>query len=136
MVAMTSAPLCPEVKVVVDDGGPARLRSALLGWCLERGIPAWLSPVLVWLVIAGTSLRFGVNLYRFEPVRWVGKIAPRPLLMIHGEHDQYVTDFDELLRAASPTEVWRLPDQGHVTASLNLRGQYWDHVIAFLDHYL
>ncbi len=136
MVAMTSAPICPEVNVVVDDGGPVRLRSALLGWCLERGVPGWLAPALVWLVIAETSLRFGVNLYRFEPVRWVGKIAPRPLLLIHGEHDQYVTDFNDLLKAVSPSEVWRLPDHGHVTASLNLRDEYWNHVIAFLNRYL
>jgi uncharacterized protein len=136
MVAMLSAPVCPEVSLVVEDGGPARLRTALRGWCLERNVPAWLTPGFAWLVVAGTSLRFGTNLFRFEPVRWVGQIAPRPLLMIHGEHDQYVTDFDDLLRAAHPTEVWRLPAEGHVTASLNLQGAYWQRVIAFLDRYL
>jgi len=136
MVAMLSAPICPEVSLVVDDGGPARLRTALKGWCLERNIPAWLAPALAWLVIVGTSLRFGDNLFRFEPVRWVGQIAPRPLMMIHGEHDQYVTDFDDLLKAAHPTEVWRLADEGHVTASINLGAAYWQRVITFLDKYL
>jgi alpha-beta hydrolase superfamily lysophospholipase len=136
MVAMTSAPICPEVSVVVDDGGPARMRTALRGWCLERGIPAWLAPPLVWLALAATSLRFGTNLYRYEPVRWVGKIAPRPLMLIHGERDQYVTDFDDLLRAAKPGEVWRLPEEGHVTVSLNQRDEYWKRVIAFLNQNL
>ena len=56
--------------------------------------------------------------------------------MIHGEHDQYVADFDDLLKAANPTEVWRLPAEGHVTASLNLQGVYWQRVIGFLDKYL
>ena len=136
MVAITSAPICPQVNAVIDDGGPVRLRSALLGWCLERGVPAWLAPLMITLVLGAACLRFGVNLYRFEAVRWVGKIAPRPLLLIHGEHDQYVTDFNDLLKAASPCEVWRLPDHGHVTASLNLRDEYWNHVIAFLNHSL
>jgi len=136
MAAITGAAACPEVSVVVEDGGPARLKTALRGWCLERGVPAALVPFLSWLVLGATSLRFGVNIYRYEPVRWVGKIAPRPLMLIHGERDQYVTDFDDLLRAACPTEVWRLPEEGHVTASLNLKEEYWQRVIAFLEKYL
>ena len=136
MVALVSAPVCPEVGLVVDDGAPARKTSMLRGWCKERGIPDWLARPLVWLVLASASLRFGVNLFRYEPVDWAGKIAPRPLLLIHGERDQYVTDFDDLVKAAHPTEVWRLPDEGHVTASINRRDEYWKHVIKFYDRYL
>jgi len=136
IIAMVSAPICPEVSVVIDDGGPARMRTALGGWCLERGIPGWLARPVVWLMLAATSLRFGANFFHYEPVHWVGKIAPRPLMMIHGDRDQYVTDFDDLLRAAKPSEVWRLPEEGHVTVSINQRDEYWRRVIAFLNQNL
>ncbi len=136
MVAITSAAICPEVAVVVDDGAPVRLRTGFLGWGKERHVPAFVIPFLSYLVIGAASLRLGANLFRYEPVRWVGKIAPRPLMLIHGERDQYVPDFDDLLKAALPTEVWRLPDEGHVTASINLRDEYWKRVIAFLQKYL
>ena len=136
MVALTSAPLCPEVSVVVDDGAPIRLSTAVRGWCKERHVPDVLVPTLTWLLMAATSLRFGVNFYRYEPVRWAGKIAPRPLMLIHGDQDQYVPDFDDLLKASQPTEIWRLPGEGHVTTSINLGEQYWDRVIAFLKRYL
>ena len=136
MVALTSAPICPEVALVVDDGAPIRLSSAVRGWCKERHVPDAVVPSLTWLLMAATSLRFGVNIYRYEPVRWASKIAPRPWMVIHGDQDQYVTDFADLLQAAQPTEVWRLPAEGHVTASINLGEKYWERVISFLKRYL
>ncbi len=136
MVAITSAAVIPEVAVVIDDGAPVRLRTAMRGWGREHHVPAFAMPSLAWLVIGAASLRLGANLFRYEPVRWVGKIAPRPLMLIHGELDQYVPDFDDLLKSAHPTEVWRLTSEGHVTASINLRDEYWQRVIAFLQKYL
>ncbi len=136
MVAITSAAVCPEVAVVIDDGAPVRLRTAMRGWGRDHHVPAFVVPFMALLVIGAASLRLGANLFRYEPVRWVGKIAPRPLMLIHGELDQYVSDFDDLLKAAHPTEVWRLPAEGHVTASINLREEYWQRVIAFLQQYL
>jgi fermentation-respiration switch protein FrsA (DUF1100 family) len=136
MAAILSAPLCPEVAAVIEDGAPARLRSAVAGWCLERHWPAWCAPLLAWLAISGASLRLGANLFRYEPVRWIGRIAPRPLMMIHGEQDQYCQDFADLLKAAQPAEVWRLPDVGHVQASRVYPDEYRRRVIAFLDCYL
>ena len=136
MCALTGTPLTPEVSLVIDDAAPVRLRSAIRGWCLERGIPAWAGRPLAWLVLAATSLRLGVNIFAYEPVRWVGRIAPRPLMLIHGEHDQYVTDFDDLLAAAHPTEVWRLPNEGHTTACRSMPEVYWQRVIEFLNTHL
>ena len=41
MVATLTAPICPEVDAIVNDGGPARLRSALKGWWIENNLPEW-----------------------------------------------------------------------------------------------
>jgi fermentation-respiration switch protein FrsA (DUF1100 family) len=136
IVAILSAPTCPEVDVVVEDGAPARLRSALTARLIEMHLPARFAPLLARLAIVGASLRMGANLFRYEPVRWVGRIAPRPLLMVHGELDQYCPDFEDLLSAAHPTEVWRLPGVGHVQASVVYPEEYRQRLVAFLDRHL
>jgi uncharacterized protein len=136
MVAILSAPICPEVDAVVEDGAPARLRSALTARLVESRLPAWFAPFPAWLAILGASLRLKANLFRYEPVRWIGKIAPRPLLIIHGDLDQYCPDFEDLLAAAYPAEVWRLPGVGHVQASVAYPEEYRQRVMTFLDRHL
>jgi fermentation-respiration switch protein FrsA (DUF1100 family) len=114
IAAVLGAPICPEIAAVIVDGCPARMRSAMAGRGLEAHLPRWFSAGMAWLLISLTSLRLGVSLFQFEPLRWVRAIAPRPILFIHGEQDQYCPDFDELFAAAGePKEVWRLPNVGH-----------------------
>jgi pimeloyl-ACP methyl ester carboxylesterase len=137
MAAMISTPNSPDVEAVISDGGPARIRTAIARHAVELGIPLWLGKALAWLIISMTSLRLGVNLFRYEPIRWVGKIAPRPILFIHGNHDQYLPDFDELYAAArQPKELWRLPDAGHTTASQLYPEEHARRVIEFFQRYL
>lgn len=136
MVAILSAPICPEVKAVVADGSPARIRSALVVWGLEHNHPRWLAHFLAWSALAGASLRLRANLFAYEPWRWIGKVAPRPLLLIHGDLDQYCPDFELLLQNALAAEVWRLPDVGHVQASQVYPQEYLRRVISFLKRTL
>jgi len=137
IVSMLAAPICPEVKAVVSDGGPTRLRTALREWCAERHIPRPIGAFLVWLVLCGVSLRLGVNIFRYEPVNWVGRIAPRPILFIHGERDPYCPDFDDLWTAAQPVkEIWRVSEAEHVTASQQFPEEHHRRVIEFFDKYL
>jgi pimeloyl-ACP methyl ester carboxylesterase len=136
MTSILSAPVCPEVGAVVADGGPVRIRSSLEVWGLEHGLPAWFTPFLAWSAVFGASLRLRANLFRYEPVRWVGRIAPTPLLLIHGDLDQYCPDFNELLAAAPGAELWRLPDVGHVQASQVYPQEYRERVLDFLSRSL
>jgi len=101
------------------------------------GFPLWLTKLLAWFIISMTSLRLGANLFQYEPIRWVGKISPRPILFIHGDHDQYLPDFDDLYEAAKPPkELWRLPDAGHTTASQLYPEEHSRRVVEFFDRYL
>jgi len=137
MASMLAAPICPDVHAVVTDGGPARLRSAIIGRGAELGLPKGLTAFLAWVTIAITSARLGVNLFRYEPVRWVGQIAPRPILFIHGDLDPYCFDFDDLFAAArEPKEVWRLPEVGHTQASEVYPEEFYRRVVGFFDRYL
>ncbi len=49
------------------------------------------------------------------PAEVAGSIAPRPLLIVHGDADRYfpVHHVDALEVAAPAAEVWREPDMGH-----------------------
>jgi pimeloyl-ACP methyl ester carboxylesterase len=134
MASMLAAPLCPEVKAVVSDGGPARLRSAVAGRALDYGLPRFFSSFLGWLAVVVTSVRLRANLFRYEPLRWVGRIAPRPILFIHGELDQYLPDFDELYAAAGePKEVWRVAGVGHTKVSEVEPDAFYSRVVGFFQ---
>jgi uncharacterized protein len=137
IVSMLFAAEYPGVEAVISDGGPARMRTAIAARGVELGFPLWLTRPLAWLIISITSLRLGANLFQYEPVRWVGKISPHPILFIHGDHDQYLPDFDDLYGAAKPPkELWRLPDAGHTTASQFYPEEHIRRVIEFFNRYL
>lgn len=118
IVAMVFAAEYPGAEAVISDGGPARMRTAIAARGVELGFPRWLTRPIAWLIISVTSIRLGTNLFQWEPMRKVGKISPRPIFFIHGDHDPYLPDFDELYAAAQqPKELWRLPEAGHCSAS-------------------
>lgn len=137
IATILAAPICPEVDAVITDGGPARMKTAIIGRCVEAHLPRGLAVFLAWLVVNMTSLRLGVNLSRYEALRWVGQIAPRPIFFVHGELDQYCPDFDELYTAAKqPKEVWRLPGIGHTKASETYPEEFRRRVIGFFNENL
>lgn len=137
IASMLAAPLCPDIHAVVSDGGPARPCSAIAGRFTEWGLPRWLGNIFAWLTLVFTSLRLGVNLFRYEAVRWVGQVAPRPIFFIHGELDQYLPDFDELYAAAGePKQVWRLAGVHHTKASEAQPEEYYRRVVRFFEQNL
>jgi uncharacterized protein len=73
----------------------------------------------------------------YSPEKWIGKVTPVPLLILHGEQDAIVpvhhaeTLFDA---AKPPKELWLVPAEGHIRAFANdvVRQQ----VVEYLDHIL
>jgi pimeloyl-ACP methyl ester carboxylesterase len=137
LTAMLVVPICRNVEAVVSDGGPARLMTGAGAWADERGLPYWLTRAMAWLFFSLTSVRMGINIFKYEPIRWVSKISPCPILFIHGDHDLFCADFDELYAAAKePKELWRLPEAGHTTASQLYPEEYTQRVTDFFSRYL
>jgi len=137
MASMLATPVSPDVEAVITDGGPARIRTAIAARGIEMGFPEWLTKPIAWLIISMASLRLRINLFKYEPIRWVGKITPHPILFIHGGLDQYLPDFDELYSAANqPKELWRLPEAGHTTASQLYPEEHTRRVIEFFSRHL
>ncbi|MGN6607105.1 MAG: alpha/beta hydrolase family protein [Jatrophihabitans sp.] len=69
-----------------------------------------------------------------SPAEVAGAIAPRPLLIVHGELDKYlpVAHADELAAAAPSADVWIEPGMGHaeVATSPELAARIADWVVA------
>jgi len=137
IAAALSAPICPDIAAVITDGVPARIRTAIAAYCVEIGLPRWLSPFVAWLALIAASLRLGVNLFHYEPIRWVGKIAPRPILFIHGGQDQYCPEFDDLYaQAQPPKELWRVPEAGHTKVDALFPDEHQRRIVEFFERTL
>ncbi len=139
IVAMLTVPLCDGIDAVVTDSGPAWLRHALGVWATEHRVPFWLARFLAWLTYFATSLRLGANLFEFEPVYWVGKIAPRPILFIQGDQDQYVPprDFEALFAAAGQgKEAWRVTGAGHCVIASQYPEEFRQRIVSFFTQNL
>jgi uncharacterized protein len=126
-----------RVRAVCADS-PFSDPQAVLGEGVRRvlRIPG---PVLTAPVGAVLALRTGARLGSFSPLRRVGGIAPRPLLLIHGEADGSVPveHSRRLHRAAgAPADLWALPGVGHVGAFVVDREEYLRRVGGFFERAL
>ncbi|MGB9301693.1 MAG: alpha/beta fold hydrolase [Anaerolineae bacterium] len=139
VVGISTAAQNPAITAVVADGAFVMVRRALGRGAEERGVPRWLvralGPSILWLA----GRRVGGDLEQSDPLRWVDKIAPRALFLIHGEEDPYVS-VEEVRRlydaAGEPKELWIAPGAGHRRVDQVYPEEYRDRVLGFFDRYL
>ena len=97
-------------------------------------LPAWYRELVAFFV----RIHFDV-LDEPDAIDVVGRIAPRPLLLMHGTADQAVSVWQsEALfdQANEPKELWILEGAEH-TALFNLApAEYERRVVGFLDRHL
>ncbi len=92
----------------------------------------WTTDLILWL-------RAGYHFNQVEPLRDIGRIAPRPVMIIHGMKDSVVDPHDATLlyaAAGETKELWLLQDVEHCGAYFSDRAEYMHRVIAFFDLYL
>jgi fermentation-respiration switch protein FrsA (DUF1100 family) len=93
---------------------------------------AWVADYLLWW-------RAGYRFHQVEPLRDIARIAPRPILIIHGGKDSIVDPRDATLlyaAAQEPKELWFLPNADHCGAYFEDRQAYVKKVNDFLDLHL
>ncbi len=135
--ALLAAASDPDVQAVVEDSGFASLRQVIAyNFHQEAGLPAFpFAPVTVLFA----QLRAGANVGRVTPADVIRRIAPRPVLVIHGLRDTKVRPDQAAklyAKAGDPKEEWLIPTAEHVGAfDVDPRG-YERHVIGFLDRAL
>lgn len=97
------------------------------------------SAPFIWLVDYVLGLRAGYHFHQVEPLRDIGRIAPRPILIIHSTNDSIVNPHDaSMLYAAAgePKELWLVPGIDHCGAYFADRLAYTNKVSEFFDHHL
>jgi pimeloyl-ACP methyl ester carboxylesterase len=139
VVAIGAAAQSEQIVAVVADGAFVELKGALARGAEERHLPSWLvrflGPSILWLA----GRRVGGNLEDSEPLRWVDRISPRALLLIHGEEDPYVSveDVRRLYeRAGEPKELWIARGAGHRRVDQVYPEEYRQRVLGFFARYL
>ncbi len=139
VVAMTAAPQSSAMQAVVSDGGFTEICTAIAGGIQERMRTRWLHIPLSQLVVRAAGLRLGCDLRAADPIRWVSRISPRALLLIHGGQDPYVPtpQVQRLYNlAGEPKELWIVPEAGHRAVDRRCPDEYRTRVLAFFDKYL
>lgn len=126
-----------EVEALVADSAFATHRSAI-DYQVRRVLHLPSVPFL-WLADALLWRRAGYHFRQVEPLRDIAAISPRPVLIIHGQHDSVVDprDAQSLYAAArEPKELWLLPDADHCGAYFADRQAYVAKIDAFFHRSL
>lgn len=138
-VAIATAPLSEAVRAVVADSGFAELQTILVTHMQHKRIPRSISFVISNFIVWVAGLCLGCSLPESNPLRWVSRLAPRPLFLIHGERDRSipVSDARRLYEAAGqPKELWIAPNADHRAVDQLYPEEYMARVLAFFDQWL
>lgn len=131
VVSMLTAAVEPAVRAVVADSGYAALDGVIAAAYRRRRVPV---RPLVALADRYNGWRYGYRFAALRPVEVVGQIAPRPLLIIHGDRDSVtpVGDAHALFAAAGEgKELWIVPGAPHCGAYFADRRVYLSRVADF-----
>lgn len=138
-VAISAAPQTEAIAAVVSDGGPVTILEAVAAGSRQRGLPGFLAVLIARLTLWLAGRRVGCNLSEADAPRWVSRLAPRALLLVHGGRDPYVSTVavQALFAAAEqPKELWIVPEAGHRQADELQPDEYLARVIGFFDRHL
>jgi fermentation-respiration switch protein FrsA (DUF1100 family) len=116
-----------EIRGLATDGGFDSYR-AVASWHIRNNplllCSAWWVPSL--LMSGG-----------YDPIDYIGRIAPRPVLIIHGTHDEIVDPrmAERLYEAAGqPREIWMVDGADHYDPLRNYPDQGRSKLLHFFEH--
>lgn len=127
----------PSVRAVVAETTFSALEDMMaMGVRAKTGLPPFpFAPLIVWFGERETGRRIG----DVRPVDVVGRISPRPILIIRAGRDEWVpaSNADALYAAAGePKELWDVPGAEHARAHRDDPAGYEARVVGFFDRYL
>jgi pimeloyl-ACP methyl ester carboxylesterase len=138
VAALRAASDCPDIAAVVADSAYADLKDTI---CHKTRETLRLPPLvgLGWASIRFGEWLSGGNVAAVRAVDAAARLTPRPLLLIHGEKDDYLPpdNAERLFEAArEPKELWLAPGSGHAMARLDHGREYVARVHAFFQRWL
>lgn len=137
--ALLAAPETPLIRAVVADSSFAVLRHAVREGARLRGYPGPLTRPLAYLACWTAARRLGYPMCAGDPIGVVHRIAPRPILFIHGEADSLipVENAHALYQAAGePKELWTVPGVEHARVIEAQTEEYCARVRTFFQTWL
>ena len=137
-VAILGVARRPEVRALVADS-PFATHADVVAYNVERTLHLPLGRLLVPLADFFLSRLAGYRHADVEPIRGIGAIAPRPLLLISSTDDEMipVEHSHRLFAAASqPKELWIAEGAAHCGVYFLDRPTYCARVIGFFERHL
>ncbi|MCK6511042.1 alpha/beta fold hydrolase [Myxococcota bacterium] len=127
----------PRVATGIFEGGFASVKDVVAQRAHELyGLPRWpLLPIVFWLY----NLRTGVDFDAINPETHIARIAPRPILLIHGDADRVVfpSHAHRLFRAArDPKTLWIVKGGKHTQTWQQQRKTFEERVVHFYQNTL
>jgi uncharacterized protein len=125
----------PRIGALVTDSSFAEFCPILQSqWAGSTGLPDVFAPSTVLMI----RLLYGYDLCASRPVAEVGRIAPRPILLIHSTDDALipVSNFYALKAAAPSAETWLVSGPEHARIYNADPKAYRDRVIDFFARHI
>lgn len=126
-----------RIRAIVAEGSFAELEDEVgVGIRIQASLPAW---PLSHIFIACAERQTGFRIEEISPARAIGKISPRPVLILQGGSDERIpVDSGQRLcdAAGEPKDLWISPEAGHVAIFRTSPGEYERRVVAFFDRHL
>lgn len=128
--------LTPDVRAVIVESTFSTLEENISqGVQTYTGMPSF--PFAPMILLFG-QLEAGASIGQVRPIDQLAGLAPRPILILHGEQDRLIdADNAERLYAAAqePKELVLFPSAGHAATLENNRELWQRRVIGFLNRY-
>ena len=121
-----------DIGALVEDSGFASICPIIQSqWANASGLPDIFLPSSLFMV----RVMYGYDLCASQPVNEIGRIAPRPVLIIHSTSDVLVPETNaEQLRAADPSaETWIVTGPEHARSFNANPDEYSRRVFNFFD---
>lgn len=137
-VAAVAASAHPEVKAVVLESPFTDYKRIVGQWAWNRFLVPYFPVIMLTLLML--RLRVGRDeVDDYSPIRFIDRIAPRPLLVIGGAEDPLMRAADVralYARAKEPKELWIVPGAAHGKCHDAAGGEYERRVAEFFKKHL
>lgn len=136
-VALLEASLNPDILSVISDSGYLSFRSAVRDFARAYyHSPEYpFIPPIVW----AAGKRLGIKPKNLDLSRYVNRISPRPIFIIHSRDDREIKLINALKTyeyAKEPKELWIVEEAGHLGAHAAEGKYYESKVISFFKKHL
>ena len=137
MLAIGYAARNPQIKAVVTQSAFSSLKDTTIASVrFYTGLPPF---PFVPLILAWGEREGGFHVEAADTTQWIGRISPRPVLLMQGGADGVIApESGRKLYAAAgePKELWFEPELGHARFDYARPHAYEARVVAFFDRHL